>query len=397
MFKVVSKSNKKVKLKYFREIGDGEGRVFDQFFSEFDGKYDEIDILFHCYGGIVFEGNLIYNILTNAKSIVNIDIIGVAASMGAVLLKAVRGRKANPKGKVRIARNGFVMIHRVMGGVVGNADDMDQAGKLMRDMEKTFTEDLSDSTGMSEDEVYDKWFKDGADHWLNADECLQYNIVDEIIDPIVKDIKQIDTAMAAQLGAKAMFGKYTAFLGDQEAENNSLNINNSNMKKEDFIARYNLKDVTSESSDSAIYAAFDKILQAEKDRADKAENDLNALKDKEITDAVEAAAKDGRIVAVEGKTIENQKETYVSIGKNAGIEALKTALAALKPHKTIISHLRSGGQSSTGDESNTNRDAWDWDTWQKEASAELEKMPESDWDKFNNLYKAKFGNDAPKN
>ena len=162
------------------------------------------------------------------------------------------------------------------------------------------------------------------------------------------------------------------------------------MKKEELIARYKLTGVTAESSDTAIMEAIDTQMKNEKDKADKAQNELNAIKDTEITEAVEAAAKDGRITAVEGKTIDEQKATFVKIGKSAGIEALKAALGAAKPHKTIVSQLPSGGGSSTGTVNDANRDSWDWDKWQKEDSNGLEALVKTDKEAFDALYNAKY-------
>lgn len=381
MFKVVAKSKKKITLKYYREISPWEGRSFDQFFSEFDGKYEEIDILLHCYGGNVIEGNLIYNILTHAESKVNVDVMGIAASMGTIFLITGQHR--------RMVENGFLMFHRVQGGIRGTAADMENGAKLMKDMEANFIKKLAVITGMTEDEVKKKWFEDGADHWINAKEAKELGLIHEIIEPAVKNLKDLNNETAAKLGAQALFGKYAAVLTKEEPQEPILN-KNTDMKKEELIARYKLTGVTAESSDTAIMEAIDTQMKNEKDKADKAQNELNAIKDTEITEAVEAAAKDGRITAVEGKTIDEQKATFVKIGKSAGIEALKAALGAAKPHKTIVSQLPSGGGSSTGTVNDANRDSWDWDKWQKEDSNGLEALVKTDKEAFDALYNAKY-------
>lgn len=381
MFKVVAKTSKKVTLKYYREISSWEGRSFDQFFSEFDGKYEDITILLHCYGGNVIEGNLIYNILTHAESRVNIDVMGIAASMGTIFLITGQHR--------RMVENGFLMFHRVQGGMLGTAADMENAAKLMKDMEANFIKKLAVITGWTEDEVKKKWFEDGADHWINAKEAKKYGIIHEIIEPVVKNLKDLNNETAAKLGAQALFGKYAAVLTKEESREPNFN-DNTDMKKEELIARYKLKDVTTESSDTAIMEAIDKQLQAEKDKGEQAQAELKAIKDKEITEAVEAAAKDGRITAVEGKTIDEQKATFVKIGKSAGIDALNAALGAAKPHKTIVSQLYSGGKPSTETVNDANRDLWDWDKWQKEDSDGLEALAKTDKEAFDALYNAKY-------
>lgn len=380
MFKVVSKKSKTITLKYIREISPWEGRSFDQFFSEYDGKYDIIIIQLHCYGGVVFEGNLIYNILKNAQSEIHIDVIGIAASMGTIFL--ISGKRR------RMAKNSFLMFHRVQGGAVGNALDMESAAKLMRDMEANFVTDLAAITGMTTDEVKKKWFSDSSDHWINAQEALDLNLVHELIDPVVENVNNLDNETVAKLGEKAMFGKFAAVLSIDKSKSN---LNENKEMKKLLIAKYNLQGVNEESSDTAIMEAIEAKFKNQADKATEVQNELKKIKDTAINEAVEAAVKSGQIVAVEGKTIDQQKATFVSIGKSAGFEALSAALGAIKPHKTIVSSLGTGGsQGSTGTGAVVNRDGWDWDKWQKEDSAGLEALEKSDKAAFDALFNAKY-------
>lgn len=388
MILVTSESKKKAVLKYYGEIGHyHEGRNFDYYFSQYDGKYEEIDIHLHCYGGSVFEGNLIYNRLNSAVSIVNIIVDGVAASMGSILMLAGVKRF--------IAENGFVMVHCPSGGVIGNASDLEANAKLLRDMEANFAAKYAEITGMSVDEVKSKWL-DGNDHWLNADEAVKHGFATAKITAIVKNVKDLNTETAKTIGAESMYNRFAALLTEDIKDTQKPNLNdNKEMKKEELIARYKLTGVTAESSDTAIMEAIDAKFKNESDKATKAQDELKSIKDSEITDAVEAAVKEKKITA-------EQKETFVKIGKSAGIEALKAALETAKPQKTIVSTLASGAANATGAADDSIKDSWTWNKWQEEAAkdkaieAELEKMPDADPEKFKALYKAKFGTEPGK-
>ncbi len=290
---MIKKINKdEVELKFYGEIGRWSlrsGKSFSQIFNEFDSKYKKIIIRLHCYGGEVFEGNVIYNTIANANAEVTIVIDGVAASMGSIIMLA--------GAKIKIAENGYIMIHNPSGGSWGNAASHLSAAKLLRSMERNFAKKYAAKTGKSEKDAL-KYF-DGTDHWIDADEALAMGLVDEIIEPVVNNIKKLDKAEAKSIGVQAMCERFCALVDEDSKPNNDK------MDKQKLISHYNLEGVTAESSDTAIMEALDKKLKAEKDAKEAAEAKLKEATESEINDLIEAKASEEGI-----EMTAEQKATY---------------------------------------------------------------------------------------
>ncbi len=364
---IVAEANKDtVDIKFFGQIGVDSwsinGRNFDAWFNEFDQKYKNINIKFHCYGGVVFEGNVIMNTLSTAKAFVTIDVVGVAASMGGLILQKA--------GKRRIARNGFVMVHSPTSSQSGNAREFESTAKLLRDMEDNFTEEFHAKTGKPKEDI-SKLF-DGNDYWFPAKEALKYGLVDEIIDPVA-DIKDLDKKQAEQLGQEAMYNRYTACLKiDNKPELNTK----KEMDKTELIAKAGLTGVNADSSDTAVFDALGAKLEAEKNAKEKAEQELKEFKGKGIKAEVDEAVKDGRIV-------ESERATYEAIGEKAGLDVLKQSLSKLKSHEPIIKTIKGESKKPGGE-----RADWTWKDYQEKDPSALEKL---DKETFNALYKAEYG------
>ncbi|MBI2966605.1 MAG: ATP-dependent Clp protease proteolytic subunit, partial [Bacteroidetes bacterium] len=97
---------------------------------------------------------------------------GIAASMGAVLLCA--GSK-NKRSGLRHAR---VMIHQPMGGVEGQASDIEITAKEIQKLKK----ELYEIIALHSNQDYKRVFKDGdRDYWMTADEAKEYGMIDEVL------------------------------------------------------------------------------------------------------------------------------------------------------------------------------------------------------------------------
>ena len=278
-------SNTEVELKFYGEINSWSlrsGKTFSAYFSELDKKYKDITIRMHCYGGEVFEGNLIYNTIANAKARVTIIVDGVAASMGSIV--ALSGVK------LKIAENAFIMIHCPSGVTRGNAAAHLASAKLLQSMEKNFTKKYASKTGKSEEDVQ-KYF-DGNDHWIDAEEAKALGLADEVIESVVKDINKIDKAEAESMGVEAVYGRFAAELTIEKPKSNKPDTKKSEMDKVTMIARYGLVSVTAESSDTAIFEAMDKKLKAEQDARKVAEDKVAEIEKANITSLIDAKAKE---------------------------------------------------------------------------------------------------------
>jgi len=160
-----------------------------------DGKKD-INLYIHSPGGSVTAGLAIYDTMQFLTCDVNTYCIGMAASMGAVLLAA------GTKGKRFALPNSDIMIHQVSGGAQGTASDVERTVEFMFKLKKRLIRILADHTGKSEEVVH----KDSdRDYYMNAEEAKTYGLVDEVVKsrkelPAALQTTAENTANAAEKG-----------------------------------------------------------------------------------------------------------------------------------------------------------------------------------------------------
>jgi len=132
----------------------------------------DIDLYINSPGGHIDAGLAIYDTMQFIRSDVRTICIGMAASMGAVLLAA------GAKGKRMALPNSRVMIHQPHGGAQGQAIDIEiQAREILR-MRESIKKILATHT----DQPNEKVAKDfDRDFWMTAEQAKEYGIVDEIL------------------------------------------------------------------------------------------------------------------------------------------------------------------------------------------------------------------------
>ena len=143
-----------------------------------DGKKD-ISIYINSPGGSVTAGLAIYDTMQFLTCDVNTYCIGMAASMGAVLLAA------GTKGKRYALPNSDIMIHQVSGGAQGTASDVERTVEYMYKLKKRLIRILAESTGKGEEQVKND---SDRDYYMTASEAKDYGLVDIVVSSR-KDIK----------------------------------------------------------------------------------------------------------------------------------------------------------------------------------------------------------------
>jgi ATP-dependent Clp protease protease subunit len=133
----------------------------------------EIDLFFSSPGGSVTAGLALLDIMKMIQSPVNTICMGLAASMGSMILSH------GPKGKRKIFENGRVMIHQPsIGGVQGQAIELEITARQIVKTRALLAKILADNCG----QPVEKILKDfDRDYWMDAQEAMEYGIVDEII------------------------------------------------------------------------------------------------------------------------------------------------------------------------------------------------------------------------
>lgn len=136
-----------------------------------DPKKD-IHLYINSPGGSVTAGLAILDTMGFVKADVSTICVGIAASMGAVLLSA------GAKGKRFALPNSEVMIHQVMGGAEGQASDIAINAKHILRTKETLNKILSKNTGQTVTQIE----KDSdRDYWMTSDEAKKYGIIDDIV------------------------------------------------------------------------------------------------------------------------------------------------------------------------------------------------------------------------
>ena len=135
-------------------------------------KRQDIYLYINSPGGSVTAGLAIYDTMQYVKPAVSTICVGQAASMGAVLLLA------GAKGKRFALPNARIMIHQPMGGVRGQATDIEIQAKEMMRLKARLNEIIVKHTG----QTLDKIEKDtDRDYFMGAAEAKQYGLVDDVV------------------------------------------------------------------------------------------------------------------------------------------------------------------------------------------------------------------------
>ena len=135
----------------------------------------EIKFYINSPGGVVTSGMVIYDTMKLIKSPVSTICMGMAASMGSILLSG------GEKGKRFIFPHGEVMIHQPSGGGQGTSADLEIMAEQIRKIKELGARILADNCG----QPFDRVMKDfDRDYWMNAEESLQYGIVDGIVSSL---------------------------------------------------------------------------------------------------------------------------------------------------------------------------------------------------------------------
>lgn len=126
-------------------------------------------------GGLVTSGMVIYDTMQLISSPVSTVCMGMAASMGSILLSG------GAKGKRYIFPHGEVMIHQPSGGGRGTSADLEIMAVQIQKTKEMGARILAENCG----QTFEKVMKDfDRDYWMDAKESIEYGIVDHLIEKI---------------------------------------------------------------------------------------------------------------------------------------------------------------------------------------------------------------------
>ena len=209
------------------------------------GKASQLDVRVNSYGGSVFAGNAIFNIIDNYreknKCNVTAYIDGIGASMGSGIPMVAN--------KIIMHENSMLMVHRPLSFACGNVDDLEEEKRILNQCEKTLISNYMRHFNGTEDEMKALLVGENGDGtWLTADEALECGLCDEIIVPMeisasAKGVCINGIQYNAELLDKIK-AKYPTIKIKEESEENNLMkydkklLDSFGISKEDFEAKY---------------------------------------------------------------------------------------------------------------------------------------------------------------
>lgn len=142
-----------------------------------DKPGEEIKFFINSPGGIVTSGMVIYDTMKLIKSPVSTICMGLAASMGSILLSG------GTKGRRFIYPHGEVMIHQpsLGGHIQGVSADLEIQAKQTKRVKEVSARILAENTGRKFEQVMKDFDRD---YWMDAKEAIEYGIVDQITDKL---------------------------------------------------------------------------------------------------------------------------------------------------------------------------------------------------------------------
>lgn len=143
-------------------------------FLENEDTKKDIDLYINSPGGSITAGLAIYDTMQYIKPELKTICVGMAASMGSVILAG------GTKGKRFALPNADVMIHQVSAGFQGQASDIERNANYILRLKKRLNEILAKHTGNTVSKVEQD---SDRDYFMTADEAKKYGIIDEIVKP----------------------------------------------------------------------------------------------------------------------------------------------------------------------------------------------------------------------
>jgi ATP-dependent Clp protease, protease subunit len=135
----------------------------------------EITFYINSPGGVVTSGMVIYDTMQMISSPVSTVCMGMAASMGSILLSG------GAKGKRFIFPSGEVMIHQPSGGGQGVSADLEIMAIQVQKVKEMGADILAKNCGKTRDQIMKDFDRD---YWMDANEAVAYGIVDGLLEKL---------------------------------------------------------------------------------------------------------------------------------------------------------------------------------------------------------------------
>jgi ATP-dependent Clp protease protease subunit len=145
----------------------------------------DISLYINCPGGIIASGLAIYDTMQLIRPDVSTICVGMAASMGTLLLCA------GAKGKRYALPHSTIHMHQAVGGAQGQAADIEIAAREIMRLQEIIRNVIAKHTGQPMEKIA---HDTDRDFYLGPEQAVEYGIVDEILGQPIKEATKIDEA-----------------------------------------------------------------------------------------------------------------------------------------------------------------------------------------------------------
>jgi ATP-dependent Clp protease protease subunit len=153
----------------------------------------DINLYINCPGGIISAGLAIYDTMQLIRPDVSTICIGLAASMGTVLLCS------GTKGKRYALPNATIHLLQASGGTQGQATDIEIAAREILRLQELIRNILAKHTGQPIETIT---HDTDRDFYLNPEQAVDYHLVDEVLNKVSKEVAKTETAESKLVESK---------------------------------------------------------------------------------------------------------------------------------------------------------------------------------------------------
>lgn len=349
-----SKDTKVAEIHIYGIIGNywegNDAKTFQRDFSNLEKEYDRINIYINSPGGSVWDGLPIFNSIRNSKKEVHTYAVGIAFSMGFMILLAAKA------GRAHAYTGSLLMAHTVSHYFYGNAKAFRKHAESLEKHDKVLTALIAERTGKTEQEVQDLWMNH-EDHFFTPDEALTEGFIDFIDDKEAEDMPDnVRNLNQHEVAAyyeermqepsshfmKKVIDQVKAFSGISNSNNKSNNMFGNKFPKMAALAKVAAASVTAE----LVEAANTEIAEMEIEGVTLVlDSELQSTVDNVTRLTTEAGEKDTQITNLE--TAATAKDTEITnlkaeVAKLKGIPA--EDVTTPKAKKDTIPEGEGGGE-----------------------------------------------------
>lgn len=312
-------------------------------------------VLLNCYGGNIYEGIGIYNVIKEKGLTTRAE--GICASMGTILFCG---------GKERImGKSAVLLTHKASSTAKGNAEQLAAVAKQVAELDSMMAGIYAETTGLTEVEVRDVLMVNGQDVYLNAQEALAYKLATKVTEGVAKTAAPQNILVNSNV--KAVASWY-----DKQISNNNQNSNIINSME---IVK--VKAALQLSADAADESVMPAIMAMVKDNTEmkaklvSLEKEAEEVQKKRVSSLVASAIKEGKITKAQ--------EADFTLLASKDYDATQRTIEAMPKSKSASEFV------SKADASAEDRTGWSYGDWMRKDSKGLAKMQKENPREFTQL------------